>query len=423
MPRPETLDLEREYVAHRGAVLAMLRSDFGGVPDHEELYQDAWTELLELQAKGQQLKSIRGLLKTIAWRRARDRLRKMKPETIDPASMVIQLQPDTGPLPDEQTHVRLEAAVLRQIIDRLEPRQAAALKLRFDWHLDRNEIQERLGVTEKRLEKIVTEAYKTVAEEAGLDAGGERRWTRKQRSLLLACEMGLASAKQRKRAQQMVDEDPGCRAMLREMRSTLNDVAAALPFPVIVAEERTNTVIPIVDRLGDAWASVKHAVSGVFGRGPGTATAVEQTAGAGGAVIGGGVATKAVMACLATGSVAVCIQSGVIPGLSERPPDAKPPAARTITAAPPKPERTAAVPVVESKSATPAPAPKKKREAKKREEPKRTSTAPTSSPKATPEPSPVPEGTSEFGPGAVGSSSAPATPAQAPADGGGEFGP
>jgi len=412
--------------------MAMLRAEFGGLHEqHDELYQEAWTELLELRAKGQRVEKLRGLLKTIAWRRARDTLRKMRPDAIDPASVTLRLEPDTDPLPDEQTQVRIDAAVLRQIIDRLEPRQAAALKLRFDWHLNRTEIQERLGVSEKRLEKIVTEAYKAVAEEAGLDANGERRWTRKQRSLLLACEMGLATSAQRERAQRMIDEDPGCRAMLREMRSTLNDVAAALPVPVIVTERKAPDVLPIVDRLGDVWANVKHAVSNLLGRGPGSSTALEQTAGAGGVALGGGVATKAVMACLAVGGAAVCVQSGVLPGLSGEAPAPAPapqqrPEAGGATVVSQR-ERAAAKVIVRAATPTPQrekPEPKPKRKAKPQtREPQPTSAAPTSSPQATPEPSPVPEGTTEFGPGAVGSSPAPKMPAAAPADGGGEFGP
>jgi hypothetical protein len=46
-----------------------------------------------------------------------------------------------------------------------------------------------------------------------------------------------------------------------------------------------------------------------------------------------------------------------------------------------------------------------------------------SSPKSTPPASPAPQGSTEFGPGTVGSSSAPKQPAVAPEDGGGEFGP
>jgi RNA polymerase sigma factor (sigma-70 family) len=413
-PATESLEIEREYVAHRGAVMAMLRSDFGGLPDLEELYQDAWTELLELRSRGETPKSVRGLLKTIAWRRARDRLRKMKPETLDPTSPVLTLEADTEPLPDEQAQVHLDALVLRQIIDRLEPRQAAALKLRFDWHLDSREIQERLGVTAKRLEKIVTEAYKNVAAEISQDAQSESRWTRRQRSLLLACEMGLASPRQRERAQQMVDEDPTCRAMLREMRTRLTDVAVAAPTPVLF-ESRLPDPVPVLDRLADAWASVKQSAANLVGRGPGNSSSVEQ---AGGAILGGGVATKAAIACLAAGSGAVlCVESGLL----EKAPMPRTDAAQRTNprGAPPKPER--ATEVNDRPASTTAAKPKPK--PKKSAEPKRTSTAPTSSPKAKPEPSPTPEGSTEFGPGAIGSSAPVATPAAAPPDGGGEFGP
>ncbi|HWT92738.1 MAG TPA: sigma-70 family RNA polymerase sigma factor [Solirubrobacteraceae bacterium] len=403
----------------------MLRTEFGGLRDqHDELYHEAWAELLELRARGQELTSVKGLLKTIAWRRARDSLRKMRPDAIDPMSATIQLEPDSAPLPEDHAQVRIDAAVLRQIIDRLEPRQAAALKLRFDWGLSGPEIQEQLKISRKALEKLVTAAYKAVAEEAGLDAQGERRWTRRQRSLLVACEMGLATEQQREQAQRMIDEDPACRALLREMRSTVNDVAAALPVPVLATDERAQQALaPVIDRTSDAWASVKHAASNLLGRGPGSATAVEQTAGAGGALLGGGVATKAVMACLAAGGAAVCLQTGTLPGLGGGSPPAEAEAPPRMAV--PKPERTARAPVQQVTTTAKAeePKPQSKPKAKKREEPKRTSTAPTSSPKATPEPSPVPEGTTEFGPGAVGSSAAPQAPAQAPTDGGGEFGP
>ena len=416
MPPPtEAAELEREYVAHRGAVLAMLRSDFGGVPDHEELYQEAWTELLELRARGDELKSVRGLLKTIAWRRARDRLRKMKPDTLDPMSPALTLEPDAELLPDEQAQIRLEAVVLRQIIDRLDPRQAAVLKLRFDWHLDAREIQERLGVSPKRLEKIVTEAYKSVAAELGADAD-ETAWARKQRSLLLACEMGLASAAQRERAQRMVDEDATCRAMLREMRSTLRDVAVALPTPVLY-ERRGPDPLPLLDRIADAWASIKHGVGSLFGRGPGGAAAAEQGGTAGGAALGGGAAAKVVAACLAAGGVAVCVETGLLPGGGEPPARADRPAVAQRASVSPKPERATPAPVAQKQPSARA------RPRRRSTTPRRTSTAPTSSPEARPEPSPAPSGSTEFGPGNVGSGPSPSAPSQAPPDGGGEFGP
>jgi RNA polymerase sigma factor (sigma-70 family) len=262
----ESLAMERDYVAHRSAVLAMLRAEFGGVPDHEELYQEAWAEALEIQARGGDIVNLGGLLRTIAWRRARDRLRKQRPTALDPASPVFARESDPALPLEEQTATRFDAAIIRQVVESLEPRQAAAIKLRFDWHLDAREIQRRLGVTPKRLEKIVTAAYARV-EECLDESGGEpSEWRRRQRSLLLACETGLASSRQRRRAKQMVAEDPVCRAMLREIRSRLEEVAAVLPLPVLFAAGGHRRMA-LFDRLGEARDALASVATRLTGRG------------------------------------------------------------------------------------------------------------------------------------------------------------
>jgi RNA polymerase sigma factor (sigma-70 family) len=145
----ESRELEQEYRVHRPMVLGMLRDEFGGLPDHEELYQEAWTEVLELRARGTPIKNLSGLLRTVAWRRARDRLRNRSAEAIDPDSAVLSAVADSAPEPDEHAQVHLDAALLRGVIDTLEPRHAAVLKMRFDWQLDSREIQQRLGVSPK----------------------------------------------------------------------------------------------------------------------------------------------------------------------------------------------------------------------------------------------------------------------------------
>ena len=413
MPPGEAVQLEREYVAHREAVLAMLRSEFPRLADHEELYQEAWAELLEQRASGGETRKMRGLLKTIAWRRARDRLRKKRPEAVDPTSPVIALAADPDDQPDLQAQIRLDGAVLREIVDRLEPRQAAVLKMRFDWGLESREIQQRLGITPKRLEKIVTQAYKTVASELELTETGETAWARKQRSLLLACEVGLASTEQRARAQRMVDSDPACRAMLREMRAALRDVAVALPAPVLF-EQRGPGVGAVIDRAADVWAAAKQAVASWLGRGGGQSSAIEHAGSAGAVGVGGGAAAKLAAACLAVGgTTAACIETGVFGGRAETPEAKAEPA-----------ERRAAEPTVR-RVVRPASATRTKpvRKAKQRRTTAQRSSPPVSSPRAEPPPSPAPQGSTEFGPGAVGSSGAPTQPASAPQDGGGEFGP
>src|ERR1700755_1008754 len=81
-PHPSARDaeIERDYANHRGAVLAMLGADFPRLRDAEELYNEAWAELLELEARGETVRHRRALLKKIAWRRAADAAKRRRPE-------------------------------------------------------------------------------------------------------------------------------------------------------------------------------------------------------------------------------------------------------------------------------------------------------------------------------------------------------
>jgi len=413
----ESDEVERDYVAHRGTVLAMLRADFRRLPDHEEIYQEAWTETLEIRARGETVANTAGLLRTIAWRRARDRARKSVPYSLDPSSSIFESQHDDSSPPEEQAQLRLDAAAIRQIIDSLDPRHAAVLKLRFDHHLDATEIQRRLGVSPKRLEKLVTEAYKRVQAQLGSDASsGDSPWARRQRSLLLVCEMGMASTEQRARAQKMVDEDPICRAMLREMRTTLEGVAAVLPAPVL-ARHRGVDLSVFLDRAGD----LKDHVLALISRTGAAPAPVEQATTGGLAGLGGGVAAKVALACLAVGGGAVaCTESGLV---GRTPPHPRP--VNHATARTAKLEEIAFKPTTTRKAVEPS-KPAAKIPARRRPPSSSSPTTTAGSPppvSAGPAPSPAPVGSSEFGPANVGSATAAPTPSQAPVQGGGEFGP
>jgi DNA-directed RNA polymerase specialized sigma24 family protein len=88
--RADGAGIEQDYREHRKAVLSMLRVDFPRLRDPEELYQEAWTELLELRARSDEpINNVRALLKRIAWRRATDQHRKHKPDYLDPSSLVL----------------------------------------------------------------------------------------------------------------------------------------------------------------------------------------------------------------------------------------------------------------------------------------------------------------------------------------------
>ncbi len=400
---------EREYVACREAVVRMLRREFPRLhAEVDELYQQAWIEFLELRATGTRIDNPRALLQKIAWRAARARLRRKKPDLVEPASSTLTTAPDLSPLPDEYAQVRLDADALRVVVESLDQRQAAAIKLRFDHGLNAKEIQRRLNVSPKRLEKIVTEAYAELAAQLHQGSDGESAWLRRQRSLLLACETGLASARQRRRAQRVIDAHPACRAMLAEMRATLNGAAALLPVPVLVTPERADAPIQsLLDRLADAWASARQLPYEIANRAAPITNTAEQVGGAGGATVGSGAAAKIVAMCIAAGgTAALCVD-----GVRRLEPDRAP---RAAAAPNPivEPAHRSSLAFAQSGGALAG----------------RSATAnrpitSVSSPNSKSPASAAPIGSTEFGPGAIGSAGAPTAPAAAPRDGGGEFAP
>ncbi len=409
-------DRERLYRELWPAVRGMLRRRYAGLDDHEELYQEAWTELLEYEASGKEVHDTRALLKTIAERRARDRVRNYRPTVVDPDSTTFTQTIDAAPLPDEQVQVRLDAARIRQVIETLDEREAAALKLRYDLLLDAKEICRRLGITPKRLEKVMTAAYSQISETLAADGDGQSAWSRRQRSLLLACETGFATARQRRQAERMLAADPHCRAMLAELRVALRDIAAALPFPAALEDQDTRRVLEsLVDSIDRVLPGGRRAARQLAeGLAP-SGAAEPVTFGA--AALGAGGAAKVALACLAAGgSAAVCL---TLAAPEERAPteDRARPSVRAEPTGPAPPEmRPASSRAPEAKQET-------KQVARKRSRPSSRRERPVSSTRFRPAASTAPAGSTEFGPGALGSTPGPIQPAAAPSNGGGEFTP
>lgn len=406
---------EREYRTHREMARGILAREFPSLSDPDEIYHEAWLETLEKQARGEDITNLGGLLRLIVKRRASDRLRHLRVQPVDPSSGVFERQLDTEPLPDQQAERSLDIALARQIIDSLDERQAAAIKLRFDEQMSRKDIVRTLGVTQKRLDKIFNSTFRRVEQVMSeLDESSE--WRRRQRSLLFACEAGRASVRQRRRAQRMVEEDPMCRAMLAEIRATMKGLAAIIPAPVLVGAssvgEDARFRFAFVERMGAA----RDQLADWIGRALRESTGVEQAAG-GAATAAGGMAVKAALVCVAvTGSAVVCVTSGVLD--SPRPHRSAAPKHPQTASRPP--DRTTKAKATPLQAIAPV----------HRETVNRSAPAEQSAPKRVaqsvsdpPAPSPAPAGSTEFGPGSTGSTSAPTQPAAAPVDGGGEFTP
>jgi RNA polymerase sigma factor (sigma-70 family) len=409
---------DREYVEHRRMARAMLAREFPSLPDPDEIYQEAWVEALELRARGQELKNLGGLLRVIVLRRARDRVRKLSPQVIDPDSGVFGFQVDPDLLPDEQVQLRIDGAMARQVVDSLDARQAAAIKLRFDQQLSSSEIQQQLGVTRKRLDKIFTSTYRQV-EAALTDLDDSSEWRRRQRSLLYACETGVASARQRRAARRMVEEDPRCRAMLQEIRSTLSGIAAVIPVPLLLSamsEGRFARVrFVLVDRASGMRDQLADWTSRLLRHSP----SAEQAGFGGVASAAGTAAIKATLVCVAiTGGTVACLATGILGPTkvsSHRHHPKRVRHARTVrVAARPRPVTRAKIETVHQLPVV---------KHHHHHTPSATTAAAVAPVTAAPPPSPALAHSTEFGPGTVGSTSAASRPAAAPSGGGGEFTP
>ena len=229
--------------------------------------------------------------------------RKMRPDPLDPTSAAFDLIADSEAGPDEQATIRLEAAALREVIDDLEPRYAAVLKLRFDWQLDSREIQHCLGVSPKRLEKIVTEAYghSPTAGDEGRPHGAGASGVSCSLARPALHRNASAGAHAHGRAR------PGGRAMLREMRAGLSDLAAAAPLPVLIQfdESHAQHGVGLFDGLRELLAQPRRLSMELLVRAPDAPSIAERLSL--GRPFGSGAAAQFVAFCLAAGgTVTAC---------------------------------------------------------------------------------------------------------------------
>lgn len=279
---------DQDYLAYRREVIALLRARFGSAlndSDREDLYQEAWAGLLDHERRGRPVTEVGGLLKTIAWRRARDRLRNFSAEPRDPGDGALSALLDVRPTPDEQAEVKLDADLCRELIDSLGERQRTLLKLRCEWQLSPAEIQALLGIGRKAYEKALTRALKRVAAAVGEVEDGT--WHERRRELLLACEAGTATEAERERARRLVERDPAARAMLRRIRG----VAALAPLPLLPSVSVGLRAALVVRRL-----CVRPRLGAGAGAGMGKAAAIGIVAVAAGGLAASAAATHHVRA-------------------------------------------------------------------------------------------------------------------------------
>lgn len=228
------LDDELAYRRHERSVLKMLSARYRTLDAdaRREIYQEAWTSVLSRRRSGAQIEQLGAYLHSAAANLASKRVHgadARRRVSFDPTSPAFTSLADFEEPPDERVVAVDEARRLHMLVAELDSAEQAVLKLRIESGLEPSEVRERLGLTERQYRRVAERASKALLGEFQAFDRGD--WARAKRSLLCACVMGIASARQRERAARLVADDPCCRAMMSELRRLGDQVAALLPVP------------------------------------------------------------------------------------------------------------------------------------------------------------------------------------------------
>lgn len=399
LTRSRPSDDERAYRAHERAVTGMLAARYRDLDadSRYELYHEAWASVLKRRDDGIEIDNLEGYLVGAADKLASKRVYgadARRRVTFDPVDGPYSALADASESPEEAALAADEARRVRMLIDELDGAQRALLKLRLDLGLEPAEIRERLGLTDRQYRRLAERAGKALLDQfRAFDSG---TWARSKRSLLSACVFGVASDRQRAKAQKLLEHDPCCRAMMSELRELGGRAAAVLPLPAgPLSMEAAGA--DHAGRVAELLAAVKQHASGAYVR------AADPTPLAGARP--GAVATV-VAGCIAAGGATYCAVEGV-PGSLKPVLGIERPADRAERQPRPEP-KVEADPQPAPPQVTPAPEPP----------PPATGAAPPPEPQASPPPE------NEFAPAARPSRAEPAPAGSAPpAGGGGEFTP
>lgn len=251
------LDDELAYRRHERSVLKMLSARYRPLDAdaRREIYQEAWTSVLSRRRSGAQIEQLGAYLHSAAANLASKRVHgadARRRVSFDPTSAAFTALADFEELPEDRVVAVDEARRLHMLVAELDPAEQAVLKLRIESGLEPSEVRERLGLTERQYRRVAERASKALLGEFQAFDRGD--WARAKRSLLCACVMGIASARQRERAARLVADDPCCRAMMSELRRLGDQVAALLPVPA-------GTVAVGSDHVGLAQHAAELATS------------------------------------------------------------------------------------------------------------------------------------------------------------------
>jgi DNA-directed RNA polymerase specialized sigma24 family protein len=383
--------LSSEYAELRHSTLYAVRGKLAarGVrfdrTDLEAFYNQAWHGLYLKLAEGEEVSSHAGFLVHAAYCRAIEETRRVNPGRRADDAEVAELgfDPELESLLDD--HIQLKH-FMEGMRERLTERERQAAALCYIQGSTRPEAAAALGVSPKRMEKLMDSVSLKIG--ALLTDIREGDWCQSRASLMKAYAFGVLEpdGERHQLAAGHLRECPGCRSYVRGMRG----IAAVAP--------PAGLPIALVAALGAGGAATGGAAaapgSGATSSGAGAAGSSAATSGSSTAAAGAGAGGLGVTG-IAAAAAAVVVVAGAggfaVAGRSGDEPKSPPPAARVVAATPvaAAPVRTAAPKkTTPKKKAKPKKAARKKKRAarKRRQAPAATRRAPAPAPVVTPAP-------------------------------------
>ncbi|HEV3071834.1 MAG TPA: sigma-70 family RNA polymerase sigma factor [Solirubrobacteraceae bacterium] len=286
----------------RGRLMARkMRLD---VSDLEEAYNIAWHGVCEQIKRGTKVRNLTGMLVEITFRRATDAYRAAAPaQHVDVPVEERGADFDIDQQIDDQVKLRRFIARLK---GRLNEQERSAVSLTLIHGYTRPEAARRLGISPRRMEKIMDGAtLKIGAVVASITSRGcgDSEWTRMMRDYAL----GLLAEDHRDyaRAQAHIESCDACRRYVLGLRGIAAITPPLLPFMPLGGHEGLVAHLEALFGGGHGGAAAGAAAQGSVGAGAAGGSGLLGPAGAG--IVAKGAAGVAVAGLLAAGIHAVAV--------------------------------------------------------------------------------------------------------------------
>jgi RNA polymerase sigma factor (sigma-70 family) len=212
------------YEQHRDYVLAVLsrRCAWLSREEREEVLHDAYVVVLSKERDGaldltaMASQQVRAFLTQTAINKGLDEGKRVGRKRSVPMGDTEVTAPDLRRAPDELAAADMESARVREIVAELPARKQEIIKLRFFLECTPNEIQLKLGISERAYRRELERAVRYIHERYELVRDGSFCDSRK--SLIVAFVRGFAGATRARAAQEHLANCPSCSSWAAELR-------------------------------------------------------------------------------------------------------------------------------------------------------------------------------------------------------------